>query len=295
MMRFDFYPGDFMRDTNELEASEVGIYVRLLADYYSTERPIPDARRFKIAQCESDDDRKKTQWVLARFFEQVTQGEEVVWIHHRVEREIAKARPKIEASRSNGKLGGRPRKGDTGETQQETYRVSQQGTQQQTHAGEGEGEGAGVLDQGGVGGSPAGVSGATPPSLPPASSPADPPVAQRSRARIAKPKPARWRRVPADWNPNDGHAELARQLQVAIATELPKFRDYEFRDPKSDADAAFRTWLRNASEFGSRGRQQARPQSAVSVALARVAENQAAELARNSEPSIFDDWEHVLG
>lgn len=60
---------------------------------------------------------------------------------------------------------------------------------------------------------------------------------------------ARWRRVPEDWRPKPAHLELARTLGVDAALELPKFRDHEFRDPKTDADAAFRTWLRNAKRF----------------------------------------------
>jgi hypothetical protein len=60
---------------------------------------------------------------------------------------------------------------------------------------------------------------------------------------------ARWRRVPSDWPHKPTHVELARKLGVNLELELEKFRDHEFRDPKTDADAAFRTWLRNAHRF----------------------------------------------
>lgn len=170
--------------------------------------------------------------------------------------------------------------------------------------------------EGGVGESPAVVTAAEPPapsapattspasdlrqdpnpSLPPASSPADPPAAQRSRARATKPKlarAARWTRVPADWSPNADHAALAGELFVNLATETSKFRDHEFRAPKSDADAAFRRWLRQASQYADQrftgpmnGRNYG-PPSAVQVALARVAEHQQ---GAPQEPSVFDDW-----
>jgi hypothetical protein len=75
------------------------------------------------------------------------------------------------------------------------------------------------------------------------------PRAQSSTRRSV----AKWRRVPESWNPSEAHRELAKQLGVSIEAEEPKFRDHEFAKPKSDADAAFRTWLRNALSFGARG------------------------------------------
>lgn len=68
----------------------------------------------------------------------------------------------------------------------------------------------------------------------------------------------RWTRVPDSWTPTEGHQELATELGVNLQAELPKFRDHEFGKPKSDADACFRTWLRNAKEF-ARGPRNARP------------------------------------
>jgi len=73
-----------------------------------------------------------------------------------------------------------------------------------------------------------------------------------------KPKPAhRWTRVPFSWEPGPDHVVLATELGVPIMAELAKFRDHEFKAPKTDADAAFRTWLRNAGGFQSSPRRQA--------------------------------------
>jgi hypothetical protein len=47
---------------------------------------------------------------------------------------------------------------------------------------------------------------------------------------------------------------LAGTLGVDLAGELAKFRDHEFAKPKTDADAAFRTWLRNASQWSAPAR-----------------------------------------
>jgi hypothetical protein len=61
-----------------------------------------------------------------------------------------------------------------------------------------------------------------------------------------KPKSARWRRVPNDWEPTAEHLQLAVSLNVDLQLEQAKFRDHEFEKSKSDPDATFRNWLRNA-------------------------------------------------
>lgn len=58
--------------------------------------------------------------------------------------------------------------------------------------------------------------------------------------------------MPETWAPNDGHRELAAQLGVSLDAQVALFRDHEFRDPKSNFDAAFRTWLRRANDYAVR-------------------------------------------
>lgn len=73
--------------------------------------------------------------------------------------------------------------------------------------------------------------------------------------RTRKPKqerPAKWRRVPSSWQPNDAHEAIARGRGLSFSMQLEAFRDHEFAQPKSDPDAAFRNWLRRA--FEPRGR-----------------------------------------
>jgi hypothetical protein len=86
-------------------------------------------------------------------------------------------------------------------------------------------------------------------------SPAPVPVkraARRKPATKTKTKPAKsWRRVPESWEPTDAHRALAVEQAVDLDGELAKFRDHEFRAAKTDADAAFRTWIRNAAQFAS--------------------------------------------
>lgn len=60
-----------------------------------------------------------------------------------------------------------------------------------------------------------------------------------------------WRRVPPEWQPKDDHTRIALEHGRDLKSELARFRDHEFKTPKTDADAAFRNWLRRSSDFGS--------------------------------------------
>lgn len=103
MNRYDRYPGDYLRDTLTLNLAQDGAYTRLLDYYYSTEQPIPADEAFAAARCRGPEDEAVTQWVLSRFFKLTDLG----YVHERAEREIEKARPRIEAARANGRKGGR--------------------------------------------------------------------------------------------------------------------------------------------------------------------------------------------
>ena len=87
----------------------------------------------------------------------------------------------------------------------------------------------------------------------------EPARAKRSTPKAQKAR--KWTRVPDGWAPSEAHRALATELGVGIDRELAAFRDHEFGRPKSDADAAFRAWLRRASEY-RRGNGQ-RPRSVV--------------------------------
>jgi len=57
-----------------------------------------------------------------------------------------------------------------------------------------------------------------------------------------------WRICPEDFEPTPKHFELALQLHVNVERELTAFREWEFKDPKTDANRAFSRWLRTAGE-----------------------------------------------
>lgn len=67
----------------------------------------------------------------------------------------------------------------------------------------------------------------------------------RSPARAPK---RRMRRCPDGFELDETGKKLCLELRVSWAVEGPKFRDWEFKDPKSDWQATARTWIRKAAE-----------------------------------------------
>lgn len=102
------YTGDYARDTVHLSMVEDGAYNRLMDFYYSTEKPLPSDRKavYRIARATDKAEQKAVDSVLTQFFLDTADG----YRHKRIDVEIEKAKPKVDANRENGKKGGRPRK-----------------------------------------------------------------------------------------------------------------------------------------------------------------------------------------
>jgi hypothetical protein len=84
---------------------------------------------------------------------------------------------------------------------------------------------------------------------PPTGADAAAPLAAQQEPREKRQKQPRretWRRVPQPFHPTDEHRRIARERGLDFNLELAKYLDHEFDKPKSDADATFRNWLRNA-------------------------------------------------
>ena len=58
-----------------------------------------------------------------------------------------------------------------------------------------------------------------------------------------------WRICPESWEPSQKHRDLAGQLHVPFDYELTKFREWEFKDARTDASRAFFRWIRRAAEL----------------------------------------------
>ena len=68
------------------------------------------------------------------------------------------------------------------------------------------------------------------------------------------PPKKRKSKLPAGWEPNDLHRQLAKREGVDCDREAANFRDHAAANGRRqlDWDASFRTWLRKASDYGSK-------------------------------------------
>ena len=116
---YQFHINDYRGATSHLSNEEDLAYRRLIEMYYDTEAPIPldlafVSRRIRIGQ-------EVIETVLADFFTETDGG----WVNKRAEKEIESYHAFIDKQKSNGQLGGRPKKTQTfptanpGQTQEE--------------------------------------------------------------------------------------------------------------------------------------------------------------------------------
>jgi hypothetical protein len=62
----------------------------------------------------------------------------------------------------------------------------------------------------------------------------------------SKKRPGKF--VPDEWQPTDKHRSFAESNRLNLSVEIEKFRDWEFKDAKSDWNRAFSNWLRRCVE-----------------------------------------------
>lgn len=75
-----------------------------------------------------------------------------------------------------------------------------------------------------------------------------------TRPKVKSERRAPEKQLPDDWQPNDDHRTLAADQAVDVEHEAAKFRDHAAANDRRqrDWDAAFRTWLRRAADYGSK-------------------------------------------
>lgn len=107
------YMGDYAKKTAALSLAEHGAYTLLLDELYSTERPLPGDYEslFRLCRAMTKAEQDAVRSVADRFF---PVGSDGFRTNQRASEEIAIAQPAIEASRTNGVKGGRPRKNPAG-------------------------------------------------------------------------------------------------------------------------------------------------------------------------------------
>lgn len=130
MNYFEFYPGDYSRDTRHCSLAEHGAFLLLLSSYYATEKPLPAdyVALYRICSAMTPEEQAAVRSVADAFFPLADDG-----LRHnkRADEEIPKALARIEIARVNGGKGGRPPKkpkenpaGSVPVNPEETQRVS---------------------------------------------------------------------------------------------------------------------------------------------------------------------------
>jgi len=117
MNYYERYCGDYQRDTAHLSLAEHGAYTMLLDTYFSVEKPLPEdlSSLYRVCRAMTRLEQQAVKSVAEQFFP--VSGGDGLRHNQRADREIAKARPKIEAARINGRKGGRPAKAASANTE----------------------------------------------------------------------------------------------------------------------------------------------------------------------------------
>jgi uncharacterized protein YdaU (DUF1376 family) len=105
---YERYCGDYQRDTAHLSLAEHGAYTMLLDTYFSVEKALPSdlPSLYRVCRAMTRLEQQAVKSVAEQFFP--VSAADGFRHNQRADREIAKARPKIEAARNNGRKGGRP-------------------------------------------------------------------------------------------------------------------------------------------------------------------------------------------
>lgn len=108
MRFFKLHIGDYTSATTGLSVVEHGVYYLLLLTYYANERPLPGALKdvCQLIGIKRQGERRAVQIILRKFFFLEDDG----WHQKRADWEIGWFQSNGDNSRTNGKLGGRPRK-----------------------------------------------------------------------------------------------------------------------------------------------------------------------------------------
>jgi len=107
MHYYKFNIADYRKDTGHLNTIEHGIYRQLIDWYYLDEKPIPHETQVVIRRLRlGSDEQKYLEIILKEFFKNTSKG----YVHPRIEIDIHGYQENSDKNRTNGKLGGRPKK-----------------------------------------------------------------------------------------------------------------------------------------------------------------------------------------
>ncbi len=228
MNYYPFHIGDYLSATRHLSWEEDAAYRRLLDTYYITEKPLPVELRAvcRLVLATTESQREAVEVVLQEFFELTEAG----WINRRADAEIATMLDKQQKQREKANKRWQKPPQEPGNAPAVPQHESKDATASKSDAD------------------------ALPPTPTPTPTPViTPSVEGVSRKRSATPstKPNRATVLPENFVPNETAEAIARETGVDLQREFASFCDHHTAKAStfSDWQAAFRTWLRNASKF----------------------------------------------
>jgi uncharacterized protein YdaU (DUF1376 family) len=214
---YERHIGDYLKDTAHLSLLEHGVYSRLLDVYYTREQPIPESDVDRLVGARTKEERAAVKAVLNEFFKLEAGG----WKQDRCDREIARFQDKQEKAKRSAEA--------RWSQSVRNANAFQSGDAQdmRTHS---EGN-------------------ATRAPVPRHQTP--------DTTTEAKLRSGRGSRLPPDWSPGEpgyAFASKAGLINGRAQTEFEKFKDHWAAKTgqdavKADWQAAWRNWVRKATEF----------------------------------------------
>ena len=240
---YPWYPGDYLRDTQKLSVEEHGCYFLLLNHYYANGQPLDgDLKRiYQICGTRTAKEKSAAEFVLKTYFE-LAHGQ---YRNKRADRELARRAEWRERLSQSGRRGAEAKWKRYAEANGQANGPALACPQPHPHK----------LSQDSL------VAGGVSESLFDTGKVAIARSATQSVARkrapknAAAPRPKTRRSFPSDFPLTEELKQYATEHGVPAETEWEKFSDHHKAKGSLMADwaAAWRTWVRRAPEFQSKG------------------------------------------
>jgi uncharacterized protein YdaU (DUF1376 family) len=221
LLEVNYYPfhiGDYASATRHLSWDEDCAYRRLLDAYYTSERPLPLEERAvcRLVLATTQEQREAVMTVLQEFWERTDAG----WINRRADVEIFAMREKQQKQRDKANKRWHMPHPERGNASAMPQHDSEHATASENDAD----------------------------AMPPTPTPTPTPTPKNPSGSTRKARGSR--KVPVDFCVTEEMQEWAAENAPAIdwQRETDKFRDWEFKHPRTDWSATWRTWLRKAQE-----------------------------------------------
>ena len=228
-----FYIGDYLRDTQHLNAEKHGAYVLLIFAYWASGKPLPDDDEHLATICRMPIKRwLAIKTVIARFFQQEA-GE---WRHKRVDRELQRSTEITEKRRAAGIASAQQRASKPPTHVEQVYQQTGRPSQSQSQIEKD-----------------------------------DASASSGARKGNGNDRSSRGTRLSPDWQPSAEDRDFAATLELDPDAAAAEFRDYWCAVPgskgtKLDWSATYRNRCR---ELATRGKRAAIQRSGPATGIAQ--------------------------